>query len=114
MGPEGGCLQLPEYGVSLLVPPGAVPHDRTAEIFLAVLPDVCPRLGGPSTPREQQHHKAILSPVVWCGPVELALRKPVVLTFDHCAHLLPSTSSNGGWRVAVYESEPKVDEQGQV
>ena len=40
MDSQGGSLSVPEYGIVLTVPEGALPNDRKYKIFLAVLPRV--------------------------------------------------------------------------
>lgn len=39
VGSSGGRLVVPEYGVSLTVPEGSIPSDKTCKLFLAVLPN---------------------------------------------------------------------------
>ena len=68
-----GCkLSLPEWGVSLLIPEGALDHGYTEEVFLAVMREGRDR---PSLTTNQ----TTLSPVVLAGPPRLSFKKPVVL-----------------------------------
>ena len=73
------AVALPGHGVSLTVPEGAV--DFPEEIFLAVMPE-----GGRDRPRLADN-QTLLSPVVLTGPPRLAFKKPVVVSFGHCANL---------------------------
>jgi hypothetical protein len=89
---------LPDWGVSLLVPRGALEPGYLEEVFLAVLlqPQDLPTLG----PRQTR-----LSPVVLAGPPRLAFRKPVVLGFGHCASL-----QQDGWEIGVYHCDSMFSE----
>ena len=47
----------------------------------------------------------MLGPVVLCGPPNLKLRKPVILSFQHCASL-----KNGQWILSVYSCDTPSSE----
>ena len=49
--------------------------------------------------------QTILSPVVLCGPTDLLLQKPVVLSIQHCASM-----RQGGWKLSVCSSRTPLDE----
>ena len=75
--------------MSLTVPEGAV--DFPEEIFLAVMPE-----GGRDRPRLADN-QTLLSPVVLTGPPRLAFKKPVVVSFGHCAILRSVEGYLIGW-----------------
>ena len=72
----GARLSLPGWGVSLLLPPGALDNGFVEEVFLAVVPIPAPPLSDQQT---------MLSPVVLAGPPRLTLNKSAVLSLSHCA-----------------------------
>lgn len=88
----GGFLNLPESGVGLLVPEGALSRSRKQELFLSILNEDCfrPKLAEGLTQ---------LSPVVSCGP-NISLNKAVVLKVPHCAEL-----NRDDWCVSVLQSD---------
>ena len=71
----GAKLTLPGWGVSLLIPPGALDTGFVEEVFLAVVPIPTPPLS------DQQ---CMLSPVVLAGPPRLTLNKSAVISLAHC------------------------------
>ena len=52
--------------------------------------------------------QTILSPVVLCGPTDLILQKPVVLSIQHCASM-----RQGGWKLSVCSSRTPLEEPPQ-
>uniref|UniRef100_A0A8C1M810 Netrin receptor UNC5 n=1 Tax=Cyprinus carpio TaxID=7962 RepID=A0A8C1M810_CYPCA len=74
----GGRLTLPNTGISLLIPPEAIPRGKIYEIYLTIQKkeDMRLPLAGCQT---------LLSPVVSCGPPGVVLTRPVILTMDHCS-----------------------------
>lgn len=89
-----GCkLSLPEWGVSLLVPPGALDSGYMEEVFLAVMRE------GRDQPTISDK-QTMLSPVVLAGPPRLSFKKPIVLSFNHCASLQQSS-----WEIGVYHCD---------
>ncbi|KAL5018398.1 hypothetical protein ScPMuIL_004120 [Solemya velum] len=94
----GGRLLLPESGVMLTVPEGAIRKGHTEEIYMAICRDDKdrPKLSDKQT---------ILSPVILCGPQSLVLKKPVILSFMHCASM-----RQGGWMLSLYNSDTPLDE----
>ncbi|PKK19851.1 unc-5 netrin receptor D [Columba livia] len=74
----GGRLVVPNTGVSLLIPHGAIPEESSWEIYLAVTQkESSLQPDGPAV---------LLGPAVTCGPAELGVRSPCALTIPHCAH----------------------------
>ena len=88
----GAVLTLPDLGVTLTVPEGALDKGFTEEVFLAVLTE------GRDRPRLSDN-QTLLSPVVLAGPPRLTFKKPVVLSFGHCA--LAQTT----WEMGVYHCD---------
>ncbi|XP_061783498.2 netrin receptor UNC5A isoform X1 [Nerophis lumbriciformis] len=74
----GGRLTVPNAGISLLIPPEAIPRGKIYEIYLTVQKkeDLRLPLAGCQT---------LLSPVVSCGPQGVVLSRPVILSMDHCS-----------------------------
>lgn len=93
VGYAGKILSLPEQGVTLTIPEGALEQGFTEEIFLAVMTD------GRDRPRLSDN-QTLLSPVVLAGPPRLSFKKPVVLSFGHCANL-----KMGAWELGVYHCD---------
>ena len=91
----GARLSLPECGVSLTVPEGALVRGQEALVSLAVLTEdrARPRLAEGQT---------LLSGVVQVGPPGLLLNKPAVLSVRHCAVLGGPLSPD--WRLSVWGS----------
>ncbi|XP_012273157.1 netrin receptor UNC5B [Orussus abietinus] len=90
---KGALLVLPESGISMSVPEGAVPKPTKEELYLAVLNEdrFRPRLPEGITQ---------LSAVVTCGPSSATFNKPVILQFEHCAMLHPAS-----WELTVWASD---------
>ena len=77
---NGGKFTIGDTGVSLIVPPQAIPEGHTEGIFIAIMN------------QEKEHpqvtnKQALLSPVVKCGPSGLKFERPVILSIPHCALL---------------------------
>ena len=49
--------------------------------------------------------QTILSPVILCGPPSVMLKKPVVISFQHCANM-----RQGAWILSVYNCDTPIDE----
>ncbi|CAB4055674.1 UNC5 [Lepeophtheirus salmonis] len=88
---SGARMTLPDSGIALTIPPGAL-HSST-DLFIGVIHDAVhyppPRLSGRET---------LLSPLVVIGPPEaaLALKKPIILSMPHCGSL-----RHGNWTVSA-------------
>ena len=77
---KGGKLTIGDTGVSLTIPPQAIPEGRTEGIYIAIMN------------QEKEHPKVtvkepLLSPVVMCGPNGLVFNRHVILSLPHCALL---------------------------
>ncbi|XP_046379285.1 netrin receptor UNC5C-like isoform X2 [Haliotis rufescens] len=98
---NGGRLLLPESGVSLMVPEGAIKKGTVEEIYMAICRD--------DKDRPRLHDRqTVLSPVILVGPQSVVLKKPVILSFQHCASM-----RQGGWILSVYNSGTPADEPPQ-
>ncbi|XP_022095039.1 uncharacterized protein LOC110981631 isoform X2 [Acanthaster planci] len=84
----GGTLGLPEYDVHLYIPQGAIPSGKIEEVYLYVNPMVQSVSG--------LHSRALLSPLVECGPSGLKFLKSVVLHLPHFA-----TNGGTGWDITA-------------
>ncbi|XP_071567387.1 netrin receptor UNC5B [Temnothorax nylanderi] len=90
---QGALLVVPEVGVSMSVPEGAIPRGRRHSLHLAVLGENSFR---PNLPPGF----TLLSAVVACGPASVDLVKPVILQFEHCAEL-----RTGNWELSLWSTE---------
>lgn len=90
---QGALLVVPEVGVSMSVPEGAISRGRRHGLHLAVLGDDSLR---PSLPPSL----TLLSAVVACGPSGIDLVKPVILQFEHCAEL-----RTGNWELSLWSTD---------
>ncbi|KZC09608.1 Netrin receptor UNC5C, partial [Dufourea novaeangliae] len=90
---QGSLLVVPEVGVSMSVPEGAVPRGRRHSLHLAVLGDDYLRPGLPPG-------LTLLSAVVACGPSDVDLVKPVILQFEHCAEL-----RTDNWELSLWSTD---------
>ncbi|XP_029967379.1 netrin receptor UNC5A isoform X2 [Salarias fasciatus] len=107
----GGRLTIPNTGISLLIPPEAIPRGKIYEIYLTVQrkEDLRLPLAGCQT---------LLSPVVSCGPPGVVLSRPVILSMDHCfdacldnwAVRLKKQSYEGAWEDVLLMGEELVSE----
>ncbi|VDO07846.1 unnamed protein product [Rodentolepis nana] len=97
---EGGELKIPEHGVELSIPPGAIPDDGNGEkqeIYLRVYEGTNRKVGEEEQDLEKKSH--IVSPVIMCGPRGLRFQKPIKLT-------MPRFHTHSGG-----PSEPEVSKQ---
>ncbi|XP_076661463.1 netrin receptor UNC5C [Halictus rubicundus] len=90
---QGALLVVPEVGVSMSVPEGAIPRGRRHNLHLAVLGDDYLR---PTLPPGL----TLLSAVVACGPSDIDLVKPVILQFEHCAEL-----RTDNWELSLWSTD---------
>ncbi|KAI5623119.1 netrin receptor UNC5A isoform X2 [Silurus asotus] len=107
----GGRLTIPNTGISLLIPPEAIPRGKIYEIYLTVQrkDDVRLPLAGCQT---------LLSPVVSCGPPGVVLTRPVIISMDHCsdsctdhwAIRLKKQTYEGTWEDVLLLGEELVSE----
>ena len=89
---NGGKFTIGNTGVSLTVPPLAIPEGRTEGIYIAIMD------------QEKEHpqitsKESLLSPVVKCGPTGLEFQRPVILSMPHCALL-----EEGAWNLKGEEN----------
>ncbi|KAK1799063.1 hypothetical protein P4O66_007332 [Electrophorus voltai] len=107
----GGRLTLPNTGISLLIPPEAIPRGKIYEIYLTVQrkEDLRLPLAGCQT---------LLSPVVSCGPPGVVLTRPVIISMDHCSDACPENwalrlkkqSYEGSWEDVLLVGEEPAPE----
>ncbi|XP_058801895.1 netrin receptor UNC5C isoform X2 [Phymastichus coffea] len=101
---KGALLVLPESGISMSVPEGAVPKSSRNELHVAVLNEDRFR---PQLPDGVTQ----LSAVVSCGPATASFNKPVILQFEHCAILQPPAA----WELGIWCCENlELDESASV
>ena len=48
--------------------------------------------------------QTILSPVIICGPYDVSLQKPIIISFQHCASI-----KHGQWTLSIYGSETETN-----
>ncbi|XP_077465553.1 netrin receptor UNC5A isoform X6 [Stigmatopora argus] len=107
----GGRLTIPNTGISLLIPPEAIPRGKIYEIYLTVQKkeDLRLPLAGCQT---------LLSPVVCCGPPGVVLSRPVILSMDHCSDAcldnwairLKKQTYEGAWEDVLLMGEELVSD----
>jgi len=76
---NGGTLLSEETGVSIFIPPGAIPKGPAKEIYFKV----CRDTAGP--PLDSDLCETLLSPLVMCGPQGLVFSRSVELRLPHSA-----------------------------
>ncbi|NXH16932.1 UNC5D protein, partial [Bucco capensis] len=77
----GGRLVVPNTGVSLLIPHGAIPEESSWEIYLAITQK--------ESSLQPEGTDVLLGPEVTCGPSDVSLSTPFALTIPHCAEVNP-------------------------
>ncbi|XP_069096669.1 netrin receptor UNC5B isoform X1 [Pleurodeles waltl] len=110
LGCLGGRLTIPDSGVSLLVPHGAIPQGKYYEMYLMIHKRETTILPSEGT-------QTILSPIVSCGPMGQLLCRPVILTIPHCADVtssdwifqLKTQSQQGTWEEVVTLEEETLN-----
>ncbi|XP_070316006.1 netrin receptor UNC5D isoform X5 [Odocoileus virginianus] len=93
----GGRLVMPNTGVSLLIPHGAIPEENSWEIYMSI------NQGEPSL--QSDGSEVLLSPEVTCGPPDMIVTTPFALTIPHCADVssehwnihLKKRTQQGNW-----------------
>lgn len=86
VGLEGGQMELPNTGIRLTIPYGAVDRDELIEVSISVAGDSPPGV-------------TVLTPTVNCRPSTVAFKKPVVITVPHCAAKIDQ------WQFCLYEKQ---------
>ncbi|XP_070316008.1 netrin receptor UNC5D isoform X7 [Odocoileus virginianus] len=97
----GGRLVMPNTGVSLLIPHGAIPEENSWEIYMSI------NQGEPSL--QSDGSEVLLSPEVTCGPPDMIVTTPFALTIPHCADVssehwnihLKKRTQQGNWEEVV-------------
>jgi hypothetical protein len=86
-------------GISLLIPEGALAPTQQELIYLGICREesMKPRLSEKST---------MLSELVFIGPKELTLLKPVIVTLEHSAF-----NVNSDWNITLHSAHNSFDEQ---
>lgn len=115
---NGSRLVLPDAGVALTIPEGALKNGQVQEHYLAILREdrYRPKISGkePITTHQIQiqisptnnliNHltetQTLLSPIMLCGPSDVVFKKPAILSFQHCAAL-----KQGQWSLSVFYSD---------
>ncbi|XP_078328318.1 tight junction protein 1-like isoform X10 [Crassostrea virginica] len=92
---QGGVLESPETGVSIVIPKGAIPEGVSQEIYFKVCKDnnILP-------PLDKDKGETLLSPLVMCGPHGLKFLQAVELRLPHCASVNPDS-----WSFALKSSD---------
>ncbi|XP_028916411.1 netrin receptor UNC5B isoform X2 [Ornithorhynchus anatinus] len=106
----GGRLTVPDTGISLLVPNGAIPQGKFYEMYLIINK-------AENTLSPVEGTQTVLSPMVTCGPTGLLLCRPVILTVPHCADVsspdwifqLKTQSHQGNWEEVVTLGEETLN-----
>ncbi|XP_051971765.1 netrin receptor UNC5D-like [Xyrauchen texanus] len=76
----GGRLVIPNEGVSLLVPHGAISEDTSWEMYMLINQ-------GESRAQSEERCEILLGPEITYGPPGLNLSYPVAMTIAHCAEV---------------------------
>ncbi|XP_073211239.1 netrin receptor UNC5A isoform X5 [Lepidochelys kempii] len=102
----GGRLLIPNTGISLLIPPDAIPRGKIYEVYLTLHKQEDARLplAGCQT---------LLSPIVSCGPPGVLLTRPAILALGHCVEAnaadwsirLKKQSCEGTWEDVLQVGE---------
>ncbi|OQV26205.1 Tight junction protein ZO-1 [Hypsibius exemplaris] len=87
---NGGELSSEETGVSLVIPPGALPHGIRQEVYFKVC-----REDNILSTLDKEKGERLLSPCVLCGPTGLVFLKPLELKLPHSSDSSPMTGSFG-------------------
>ncbi|GAU92615.1 hypothetical protein RvY_04671 [Ramazzottius varieornatus] len=85
---HGGVLLSEDTGVSLTIPPGALPVGLRQEVYFKVC-----REDNILSTLDREKGERLLSPCVLCGPSGLTFLKPLELKLPHSANSSPSTGS---------------------
>jgi len=113
----GSRLVLPDAGVALMIPEGALKNGQVQEHYLAILREdrYRPKISGIKIKvqgfslklhNSMSHFsnltesQTLLSPIMLCGPSDVVFKKPAILSFQHCAAL-----KQGQWSLSVFYSD---------
>uniref|UniRef100_A0A1Y9IUY8 Netrin receptor UNC5 n=1 Tax=Anopheles minimus TaxID=112268 RepID=A0A1Y9IUY8_9DIPT len=101
--PAGALLKLNTYSTALLIPEGAIPKHQRHSVVLSIVRDDKHHVPVPTGPRS-----TYLSPVVFCGPVDTKVNKPIVMKLPHCAENLSN------WAFSLYSAPDNVTSWSKV
>lgn len=90
--PAGALMRLNTYFVALLIPEGAISKHQKQSVVLSIVKD------DKFSIQSQGSRITFLSPVVFCGPPDTKVHKPIVLKLPHCAENLSN------WQFSLYHS----------
>ncbi|XP_055600862.1 netrin receptor unc-5-like [Uranotaenia lowii] len=90
--PAGALMRLNTYAAALLIPEGAISKHQKQNVVLSIVRDDKFCITGSGS------RITFLSPVVYCGPPDTKVLKPVVLKVPHCAENLSN------WQFSLYHS----------
>nr|XP_029715002.1 netrin receptor unc-5-like [Aedes albopictus] len=90
--PAGALMRLNTYYVALLIPEGAISKHQKQSVVLSIVKDEKFSIQSPGS------RITFLSPVVFCGPPDTKVHKPIVLKVPHCAENLSN------WQFSLYHS----------
>uniref|UniRef100_A0A8C0H8G6 Netrin receptor UNC5 n=1 Tax=Chelonoidis abingdonii TaxID=106734 RepID=A0A8C0H8G6_CHEAB len=98
------CAVCPTAGISLLIPPDAIPRGKIYE-------PLGHQHGAPCSWLPLAGCQTLLSPIVSCGPPGVLLTRPAILALGHCVEAnaadwsirLKKQSCEGSWEVSVGE-----------
>ncbi|KAI7812382.1 putative netrin receptor UNC5D, partial [Triplophysa rosa] len=85
----GGRLVIPNAGVSLLVPHGAIAEDTSSEMYMLINQEE-------SSAQSEERCEVLLGPEITYGPPGLKLSYPVAMTIAHCAEV-----STENWNIKL-------------
>uniref|UniRef100_A0A672LIM2 Netrin receptor UNC5 n=1 Tax=Sinocyclocheilus grahami TaxID=75366 RepID=A0A672LIM2_SINGR len=85
----GGRLVIPNAGVSLLVPHGAIADDTSWEMYMLINQEE-------SSAQSEERCEILLGPEITYGPPGLNLSYPVAMTIAHCAEV-----STENWNIKL-------------
>ncbi|XP_035795780.1 netrin receptor unc-5-like isoform X2 [Anopheles albimanus] len=101
--PAGALLRLHTYSTALLIPEGAIPKSQRHSVVLSVVRDDKHQQLLPAvTALSASTRTTYLSPVVFCGPVDTKVNKPIVMQLPHCAENLSN------WSISLYSAPDNV------
>uniref|UniRef100_A0A5K3EMT9 Tight junction protein ZO-3 n=1 Tax=Mesocestoides corti TaxID=53468 RepID=A0A5K3EMT9_MESCO len=110
---EGGKLELPQHGVTLFIPPGALPDeekDQKQEIYLRVYEgDNRGNAVSSGSTNESSKKSHLVSPLVMCGPRGMRFQKPATLTMPRFHKHCGNAENGGAWNLSVMHASTQSD-----
>lgn len=89
------------YSYTVFVVNQLVLVSQAMTLSAILAPKQCQRIRTSCVFTEKQ---TILSPIVLCGPLGMVLKKPVVLSMQHCASM-----RQGGWQLSICSSNTPLE-----